>query len=167
MKKIGGKIAVVLAVIALLGVYYYVALPAVNIHATEFWIFLVILVVLAALIYVRKKKLNRYEMKESKGLKAILTVLVVIVAVYLLGSLLSSPIVNAKKYQKLMKVETGEFTKDIEELSFVRFRFLTVILRRFWVTERWEVWLIWFLSLKWMSSIHRSITRIVLYVFLR
>ena len=32
MKKIGGKIAVVLAVIALLGVYYYVALPAVNIH---------------------------------------------------------------------------------------------------------------------------------------
>ena len=63
MKKIGGKIAVVLAVIALLGVYYYVALPAVNIHATEFWIFLVILVVLAALIYVRKKKLNRYEMK--------------------------------------------------------------------------------------------------------
>ena len=59
MKKIGGKIAVVLAVIALLGVYYYVALPAVNIHATEFWIFLVILVVLAALIYVRKKKLNR------------------------------------------------------------------------------------------------------------
>lgn len=118
MKKIGGKIAVVLAVIALLGVYYYVALPAVNIHATEFWIFLVILVVLAALIYVRKKKLNRYEMKESKGLKAILTVLVVIVAVYLLGSLLSSPIVNAKKYQKLMKVETGEFTKDIEELSF-------------------------------------------------
>ena len=118
MKKIGGKIAVVLAVIALLGVYYYVALPAVNIHATEFWIFLVILVVLAALIYVSKKKLNRYEMKESKGLKAILTVLVVIVAVYLLGSLLSSPIVNAKKYQKLMKVETGEFTKDIEELSF-------------------------------------------------
>lgn len=167
MKKIGGKIAVVLAVIALLGVYYYVALPAVNIHATEFWIFLVILVVLAALIYVRKKKLNRYEMKESKGLKAILTVLVVIVAVYLLGSLLSSPIVNAKKYQKLMKVETGEFTKDIEELLLIRFRFLTVILRRFWVTERWEVWLIWFLSLKWMSSIHRSITRIVLYVFLR
>ena len=65
MKKIGGKIAVVLAVIALLGVYYYVALPAVNIHATEFWIFLVILVVLAALIYVRKKKLNRYERIKS------------------------------------------------------------------------------------------------------
>lgn len=162
MKKIGGKIAVVLAVIALLGVYYYVALPAVNIHATEFWIFLVILVVLAALIYVRKKKLNRYEMKESKGLKAILTVLVVIVAVYLLGSLLSSPIVNAKKYQKLMKVETGEFTKDIEELSFDQIPLLDRDSATLLGNRKMGSMVVMFLSLKWMSSIHRSITRIVL-----
>lgn len=32
--------------------------------------------------------------------------------------LLSSPVINAKKYQKLMKVEKREFSKDIEELSF-------------------------------------------------
>ena len=106
MKKIGGKIAVVLAVIALLGVYYYVALPAVNIHATEFWIFLVILVVLAALIYVRKKKLNRYEMKESKGLKAILTVLVVIVAVYLFG--ISSFLSDSERKEISKAYESGD-----------------------------------------------------------
>ena len=35
-----------------------------------------------------------------------------------MGTLLSSPIVNAKKYQKLLTVKDGEFTKDIEELSF-------------------------------------------------
>ena len=61
MKKIGGKIAVVLAVIALLGVYYYVALPAVNIHATEFWIFLVILVGSADLCQEEKVKQIRDE----------------------------------------------------------------------------------------------------------
>lgn len=120
MKKVSKKILAVLAVIVLLGIYYYAALPAINIHSTEFWIFLVILAAAAALIYIRKKKLNRYEMKESKGLKSILGVLVLIIVVYLLGSLLSSPIVNAKKYQQLMNVETGEFTKDIEELSFDR-----------------------------------------------
>ena len=38
--------------------------------------------------------------------------------VYLVGTLLSSPIINAKKYQQLMKVEEGNFTEDIEELSF-------------------------------------------------
>ena len=42
----------------------------------------------------------------------------VLVTVFLIGLLLSSPVVNAKKYQQLMKVETGEFTADIEELSF-------------------------------------------------
>lgn len=48
----------------------------------------------------------------------ILGILGAVVIVYAAGTLLSSPIVNAKKYQKLMKVEDGEFTKDIEELSF-------------------------------------------------
>ena len=38
--------------------------------------------------------------------------------IYLAGALLSSPIVNAKKYQQLMTVEEGEFTEDIEELPY-------------------------------------------------
>ena len=118
MKNIKTKIAAAAAVILLLGIYYYVALPAINIHSTEFWIFLMIIVVLAAVGYVRKKRLNRYELRTSKGLKAILGVLAAVVIVYLVGTLLSSPIVNAKKYQKLMTVENGEFSKDIEELSF-------------------------------------------------
>ena len=44
--------------------------------------------------------------------------MLVLGAVYFIGSILSSPIVNAKKYQKLMKVEQGNFTEDVEELSF-------------------------------------------------
>lgn len=34
------------------------------------------------------------------------------------GSILSSPIVNAAKYQKLLKVEEGEFTEDIKQISY-------------------------------------------------
>ena len=48
----------------------------------------------------------------------ILGLLAAVVIVYLAGTLLSSPVVNAKKYQQLMTVENGEFTTDIEELSF-------------------------------------------------
>ena len=118
MKRIKTKLLIVLLVIAVLGIYYYAALPALNIHSTEFWIFLIVLAVLAALAFIKKKNLNRYELKESKGLKVILGIGGLIVIVYLAGTLLSSPIVNAKKYQQLMTVETGEFTKDIEELSF-------------------------------------------------
>ncbi len=118
MKKIRTKLLLILLVIAALGIYYYAALPLVNIHSTEFWVFLFVLGILAALIFIKKKNLNRYELKESKGLKVILGVVALIVIVYLVGALLSSPIVNAKKYQQLMAVETREFTTDIEELSF-------------------------------------------------
>ena len=118
MKKLKTKLLIAVLAVLLLGIYYYVALPAINIHSTEFWIFLVILIILAALIFVKKKNLDRYGLRESKGLKVILGLLAAVVIVYLAGTLLSSPVVNAKKYQQLMTVETGEFTTDIEELSY-------------------------------------------------
>ncbi|WP_122643190.1 CvpA family protein [Luxibacter massiliensis] len=118
MKKGKIRLLAILGVILAAAVYYYAALPAINIHSSDFWVFLIIVIVLVAAVYVRRKRLNRYELKESKGLKAILGVLFLVVAVYLVGTLLSSPIVNAKKYQQLLDVKDGEFAKDIEELSF-------------------------------------------------
>lgn len=118
MKKLRTKLLIAVAVILVLGIYYYAALPAINIHATEFWVFLIILIILAALLFIRKKNLDRYELKESKGLRVLLGLLAAVVIVYLAGTLLSSPVVNAKKYQQLMAVEDGEFTTDIDELSF-------------------------------------------------
>lgn len=118
MKKVKARLILVLVLVAVLGIYYYVALPAINIHSSEIWIFLIILGGLSALLFMQKKGLNRYNIRESKGLKVILGIVGAIVVVYLAGTLLSSPVVNAKKYQQLMNVETGEFTKDIEELSF-------------------------------------------------
>lgn len=118
MKNTKRNIIIAVAVIVLLGLYYYIALPAVNIHSTEFWVFLGVLVLLIAALFIRKKKLSRYELKESRGLKVILGIFAAVVIVYLAGTLLSSPVVNAKKYQQLMTVETGKFTTDIEELSF-------------------------------------------------
>ncbi len=118
MKSIKSKLIIALTVIIVLGIYYYVTLPAINIHSTETWIFLIILGILGAAAYIKRKRLNRYTIRESKGLRVILGIVGLIVVVYLVGALLSSPIINAKKYQQLMDVESGEFTKDIEELSF-------------------------------------------------
>ena len=118
MKKGKMKLLMVLGIIVFAAVYYYLALPAINLHSADIWMFMIVLIGVAALLYIRRKKLDRYTMKESKGLKGILILLVVVIAAYVLGSILSSPIVNAKKYQKLLNVEEGEFTTDIEELSF-------------------------------------------------
>ncbi len=55
MNKFKMKVAAVIGVILLIGIYYYVTLPAINIHATEFWMYLVVLVILAAVVFIRKK----------------------------------------------------------------------------------------------------------------
>lgn len=112
------KLAAVISVLLLAAVYYYVALPAVNIHSSDLWMFMIIVVLIVAAIYIGKKKPTRFELKRLKGFRIIVAVGIVIVGAYVIGSLLSSPIINAKKYQQLLKVEDGEFTKDIEELSF-------------------------------------------------
>lgn len=118
MKKVKLKIIAFLGVLIAAAAYYYAALPALNIHSADLWMFLIMLILFVAAVYIMKKKPTRYELKELKGFKVIIGVLVLVVVVYLVGSLLSSPIINAKKYQGLLNVQDGEFTKDIEELSF-------------------------------------------------
>ena len=58
------------------------------------------------------------DLHEMKGLKFMGILLLVVFAVYLVGSILSSPIVNAGKYQKLMTIEERDFTDDIKEVDY-------------------------------------------------
>ena len=114
-----GKLLAVLAVIVIAAVYYYVAIPAVNIHSSGFWMFLIALVVLGLLFYGGRKGIHsKEEVKSSKILKLGIGLVVVLVLVYFAGSILSSPIVNAKKYRNLMVPETGNFAEDIEQISY-------------------------------------------------
>ena len=119
MKK-SRKTAIVIGVILLIGIYYYVTLPAINIHSTDTWFYIAGLIVFILVFYIIRKRMRPTEIRESKPAKAMLTVLLAVGVVYLIGSILSSPIVNAKKYQKLLKVEKGNFTEDVEEVSFDR-----------------------------------------------
>ncbi len=112
------KLLIVLALIIAAGGYYYAALPAFNIHSSDTWFFVIFLLAALALIFAVRKRLGWKEAKESKVMKFFGVVILGAGIVYLLGALLSSPIINAKKYQKLLTVEEGEFTEDVEELSF-------------------------------------------------
>ena len=113
MKKVKGKILGVISVLAVLGIYYYAALPAFNIHSMEFWILLIVLLVLAAGIYGKIAKVKPDKIRKSKGMRIFLSLILIVIGIWAVGALLSSPIVNDGKYQKLMTVENGEFSKDI------------------------------------------------------
>ena len=112
------KLLIAIVVILAAGLYYYIALPAFNIHSSDTWFFIIFLLVVVAVIYAVRKKIGKAELRTSKTMKFFGFAILGLGIIYLIGSLLSSPIVNAKKYQKLMKVEEGEFTEDIKELSF-------------------------------------------------
>ena len=115
-------LAVVLAALAFL--YYYVELPAFNIHAPSFWGFIflvaiVLVIVLCVAPVLRKAKRNGVEpdFKGDRAVKAGLLVIGALIIVLVVGAVLSSPIVNAGKYQKLLTVEDRDFAKDIQQVD--------------------------------------------------
>lgn len=136
MKKLGKKLIIAVVLLIALGVYYYITIPAINIHSSGFWqciLFLIVLLTAAyAAIRVRKeykvygrdykeyRKSTGYKefFAELKLVKAGVALFVVVAVVYFVGSLLSSPIINASKYQKLLTVENGDFATDIKEVGY-------------------------------------------------
>lgn len=139
MKSIKAKFIAISAVIivAVACIYYYIALPPVNIHAPGFWKFLIFIcavaVVLAAIFNIKgtKPKYKRIHGVDKEGfeieyktpagkniVKFSIIVTLIVVGIYAIGSILSSEIVNAARYHKLLTVENREFSEDIKEVSY-------------------------------------------------
>ncbi len=132
MKKFTRFLLLPLLMILIIGgICYYIYLPAINIHSREFWIFLFALCIvatIASLLFGSRPKLKQngknLEMnlenpaKKNPFFKASLALSLALLAIYAIGSLLSSPIVNAKKYRELIQIETRDFAQDIEQISY-------------------------------------------------
>lgn len=125
MKK--GKFYLIGVILLLLiaGIGYYVTLPAINLHSEGMWGFIFTLCLVAIFVYVcvKCKHINSLRemtpfFKKSVPLKIMLAVFLVVLIVYAGGSILSSPLVNASKYQKLLQVKEKEFTEDIKEVNY-------------------------------------------------
>ena len=105
--------ALVVIVLIFAAIYYYIALPAINIHNPELWKFVLFILVIAFALYAlpkttftgdRRHPVNFSGSYKTKTFKLLAALIVIIAAAYFVGTLLSSPIINASKYQKLMKV---------------------------------------------------------------
>lgn len=134
MKKVSKNLLLTLMGILVAGICYYIYLPAVNIHSVNFWFFIMGLILVVMGIYVLKKagrqivapsgdgNLLHWNLKvdfgELRGIKYLGYLLVAVFLIYLVGSILSSPIINAKKYQQLMQIEERNFADDIKEVDY-------------------------------------------------
>ena len=127
MKKMLVFISVILGVIGA-GIYYYIALPAINIHAVGLWGFVVSILAVLLVISLFKNNISKENFKAgtfevqkfawNKISKLLGYLLVGVVGIYLIGSLLGSPIINARKYQRLLDVQKRDFATDIEEADY-------------------------------------------------
>lgn len=114
------KIKFLLGFLAVLaaGVYYYVTIPAVNIHSSGFWLFIISLVVVLTLLCSARGIRDGIPAADIRPLKIGAVAVVVLFVIYGIGSLLSSPIINAEKYHQLLSVQEGTFTEDIAEVNY-------------------------------------------------
>ncbi len=130
MKKAGKNILIAVILLVVAFVYYYVTIPAFNIHSVGTWWFVIgAVVVLSILALVRKmfRENQKFEIKRgSMGMeihpgiitKAGFCIAAVLLLILIVGAILSSPIINAKKYQKLMEVHERDFTNDISQVDY-------------------------------------------------
>jgi hypothetical protein len=119
------KVMIALVVFGIIGfAYYYVALPAINIHSPGFWWFIMIVLFAATAavgaLYHLHKNVGKSDTKSVQSiLFTILSVMTgMMFVVLIVGGILSSPFVNAKKYQKILKVTNRNYVDDIKEISY-------------------------------------------------
>ena len=129
-KKFVQVLVFVVLGLAALAVYYYVTIPAINIHSSGTWAaMMLLLVLLLALLVGRQFKKSgqdavegavyKFRLKEmGLPVKLLGGLILVLGVVYVAGSLLSSPFFNASKYQKLLTIQERAFTDDIKEVDY-------------------------------------------------
>ena len=106
-------------------IYFYVELPPINLHSAAFYSFFLFLSVVYCITAVITSRIYRQAengktfWKLLKGSCIVpLIVIGAVFVIYVVGGLLSSVVIRSGAYAKLITVETGDFTQDIEEISF-------------------------------------------------
>ncbi len=117
-------IPMILTVLVWAGMYYYY-LPPLNIHSRDSWIFIVTMLVMGIVInfwtIFRAVFLDRTSPERAmnkKIMKKLLLVPVALAVFYVVGTLLSSPIIRASAYNQLLTVESSDFATDIHEVDY-------------------------------------------------
>ncbi|MEG0804560.1 MAG: hypothetical protein RSF90_06365, partial [Pygmaiobacter sp.] len=105
-------------------VYFYFKLPALNLHNEDFYVFAFLLAAVYCACAVVTSGIWKLRGQDDfvKSVKShcsiALGICALLVVVLLVGTLLSSVILRAGAYSKLLPFETGSFSEDVEEVSY-------------------------------------------------
>lgn len=108
-------------------VWFYVSLPAINLHNTSFYSFVFILLLVYILVFMiilgmdtgsQEIHLRDYLSFAKNQCKAVVLVVIALAAIFVVGQIISAPILRAGSYHSLLNVETGNFAEDIKPVSY-------------------------------------------------
>ena len=122
----GGRIAVNTLVTLLVGaVFFYVQMPAINLHAEEFYGFVLLLCVTYCVCALftsgfQGTGAKGYFTFVKKQCTVPFFVVAALIVTALVGALMSWVVLRAKDYQALLPIESGSFASEIEEVSYDR-----------------------------------------------
>ncbi len=133
MKKGISAVIKWLVTLVVIGGYYYIVLPPINLQSRDFWSFVTFIIIISvvinafsqvlALIRDNKKPtrvagIPRLNLKSlSKPIKLAVILILVIVVLSGVASIVGAQIFNAKSYNELITIENGDFTADVAEIS--------------------------------------------------
>ena len=126
-KSKGMKILINIVATLIFGaVYFYIALPAINLHARDFYVFVGVLCVAYFVCALITSGMN---LDRTSGVKEYVrfiktqcfpvgVLFAALIVVAIVGSIISMPIFRSSEYRDLLLVYKGNFATDIAEVSY-------------------------------------------------
>ncbi len=102
-------------------IWFYITLPAINIHSIGFWIFLMILVGIYKLInfFMNMSVTQIFNRRSIKKTGLLGLIIIGGFILMILINIILSPLFNARSYSKRITIdETHTFTEDVPEVDF-------------------------------------------------
>ena len=106
-------------------IYFYLALPPINLHDPQFYVFIGLL---CAVFCICSLVTSGMSMEEGtpqeyfsflkRQCKIPLFIVIALVGIYAVGNIASLPLLRASSYRDLLTVEEGDFAQDVNEISF-------------------------------------------------
>ncbi len=116
------------------GIYFYVALPAINVFSEAFWIFLTLAAICFGVVYILLSvKAGYTNFKKGKGnlgnrmfgfdgagvVKIVAVLAAIPIVVLIVGGIISSTFFNAEAYSNVIDVSDAVFEEDMPETDVV------------------------------------------------
>ena len=106
-------------------VYFYLELPALNLHAEEFYVFVFLLCAVYCVCAVFTSgfqgdgSIKGYFHFVRKQCAVPFLAVVVLIVILALGAVASWVVLRAGSYSKLLPIQAGDFTAEVEEISYI------------------------------------------------